>query len=207
MRPGKFKITVWQYLFCSVTIMIYCLLLSYNLCSKVVWTVILKYNLTELKQLEDLNTNRITRILTTDFPQYFAIVTRIRQEVCSYLLFQCQLLISVVWVFILISHRILEAGVVNSNLMNIIYPVNGNFYWSIIFLWCKSYCSLSHLWCFVLLFPGPCHRTWGRNGVINSCTTGPGCVPPGSPHQEDQSGTPGKPLQATQKPHWTYEKD
>ncbi|CAL4058757.1 unnamed protein product, partial [Meganyctiphanes norvegica] len=35
----------------------------------------------DLKQLEDLNTNRITRILTTDFPQYFAIVTRIRQEV------------------------------------------------------------------------------------------------------------------------------
>lgn len=30
--------------------------------------------------LEDLNTNRITRILTTDFPQYFAIITRIRQE-------------------------------------------------------------------------------------------------------------------------------
>ena len=36
---------------------------------------------TELSQLEDLNTNRITRILTTDFPQYFAIVSRIRQEV------------------------------------------------------------------------------------------------------------------------------
>ena len=36
---------------------------------------------TELGQLEDLNTNRITRILTTDFPQYFAIVSRIRQEV------------------------------------------------------------------------------------------------------------------------------
>ena len=35
----------------------------------------------ELGQLEDLNTNRITRILTTDFPQYFAIVSRIRQEV------------------------------------------------------------------------------------------------------------------------------
>lgn len=35
----------------------------------------------ELSALEDLNTNRITRILTTDFPQYFAIVTRIRQEV------------------------------------------------------------------------------------------------------------------------------
>lgn len=30
--------------------------------------------------LEDLNTNRITRILTTDFPQYFAVITRIRQE-------------------------------------------------------------------------------------------------------------------------------
>lgn len=41
----------------------------------------------ELKQLEDLNTNRITRILTTDFPQYFAIVTRIRQEVRPKLLF------------------------------------------------------------------------------------------------------------------------
>lgn len=37
--------------------------------------------LSELSALEDLNTNRITRILTTDFPQYFAIVTRIRQEV------------------------------------------------------------------------------------------------------------------------------
>ncbi|KFM71126.1 Ankyrin-3, partial [Stegodyphus mimosarum] len=35
----------------------------------------------ELSALEDLNTNRITRILTTDFPQYFAIVTRVRQEV------------------------------------------------------------------------------------------------------------------------------
>merc|ERR1712240_710696 len=35
----------------------------------------------ETTQLEDLNTNRITRILTTDFPQYFAIITRIRQEV------------------------------------------------------------------------------------------------------------------------------
>ena len=37
--------------------------------------------ISELSQLEDLNTNRITRILTTDFPQYFAIVSRIRQEV------------------------------------------------------------------------------------------------------------------------------
>merc|ERR1719317_327554 len=35
----------------------------------------------ETTQLEDLNTNRITRILTTDFPQYFAIISRIRQEV------------------------------------------------------------------------------------------------------------------------------
>merc|ERR1719433_333129 len=35
----------------------------------------------EITQLEDLNTNRITRILTTDFPQYFAIISRIRQEV------------------------------------------------------------------------------------------------------------------------------
>jgi ankyrin len=35
----------------------------------------------DLKQLEDLKTNRITRILTTDFPQYFALVSRIRQEV------------------------------------------------------------------------------------------------------------------------------
>ncbi|GIY25345.1 hypothetical protein CDAR_60953 [Caerostris darwini] len=35
----------------------------------------------ELTAIEDLSTNRITRILTTDFPQYFAIITRIRQEV------------------------------------------------------------------------------------------------------------------------------
>lgn len=35
----------------------------------------------ELRQIEDLRTNRIERILTLDFPQYFAIVTRLRQEV------------------------------------------------------------------------------------------------------------------------------
>lgn len=35
----------------------------------------------ELTAREDLSTDRITRILTTDFPQYFAIITRIRQEV------------------------------------------------------------------------------------------------------------------------------
>jgi len=34
-----------------------------------------------LAQLEDLQTTRISRILTNDFPQYFAVVTRIRQEV------------------------------------------------------------------------------------------------------------------------------
>lgn len=31
--------------------------------------------------MDDFSNNRITRILTTDFPQYFAIITRIRQEV------------------------------------------------------------------------------------------------------------------------------
>ncbi|KAH1010688.1 hypothetical protein HUJ05_004944 [Dendroctonus ponderosae] len=35
----------------------------------------------ELSQLEDLHTNRITRILTNDFPHYFAVVSRIRQEI------------------------------------------------------------------------------------------------------------------------------
>lgn len=35
----------------------------------------------ELSQIEDLSSGRITRILTNDFPQYFAIVSRIRQEV------------------------------------------------------------------------------------------------------------------------------
>ena len=34
----------------------------------------------EMNQIEDLNTNRITRILTTDFPQYFAIVSRYVQK-------------------------------------------------------------------------------------------------------------------------------
>jgi len=34
----------------------------------------------ELESAEDLYQKRITRILTSDFPQYFAIVTRIRQE-------------------------------------------------------------------------------------------------------------------------------
>lgn len=40
-----------------------------------------KYNFTELSQLEDLQTSRIVRILTADFPHYFAVVSRIRQEV------------------------------------------------------------------------------------------------------------------------------
>uniref|UniRef100_F1KQ68 Ankyrin-1 n=1 Tax=Ascaris suum TaxID=6253 RepID=F1KQ68_ASCSU len=35
----------------------------------------------ELSQLDDLHTTRITRILTNDFPMYFAVVTRVRQEV------------------------------------------------------------------------------------------------------------------------------
>ncbi|XP_076327360.1 uncharacterized protein LOC143234139 isoform X6 [Tachypleus tridentatus] len=37
----------------------------------------------ELNALEDLNTKRITRILTTDFPQYFALISRVKQEVHS----------------------------------------------------------------------------------------------------------------------------
>nr|CAD7441097.1 unnamed protein product [Timema bartmani] len=35
----------------------------------------------ELSALEEVNAGRTTRILTTDFPQYFAVVSRIRQEV------------------------------------------------------------------------------------------------------------------------------
>ncbi|XP_046435899.1 microtubule-associated protein futsch-like isoform X19 [Neodiprion fabricii] len=35
----------------------------------------------ELSQLEDLQTSRIVRILTVDFPHYFAVVSRVRQEV------------------------------------------------------------------------------------------------------------------------------
>ncbi|KAK9754540.1 ZU5 domain [Popillia japonica] len=35
----------------------------------------------DLSQLEDVSSGRITRVVTHDFPQYFAIVTRIRQEV------------------------------------------------------------------------------------------------------------------------------
>lgn len=39
------------------------------------------FEMKDMGQLEDMNTHRITRILTTDFPQYFAIVSRVRQEV------------------------------------------------------------------------------------------------------------------------------
>ncbi|XP_074034952.1 uncharacterized protein isoform X4 [Leptinotarsa decemlineata] len=35
----------------------------------------------DLNQLEDVSSGRITRILTQDFPQYFAVVSRVRQEV------------------------------------------------------------------------------------------------------------------------------
>lgn len=34
-----------------------------------------------MNTLDNFNSNRITRIFTTDFPQYFGIITRIRQEI------------------------------------------------------------------------------------------------------------------------------
>lgn len=37
----------------------------------------------DLESAEELYNKRITRILTTDFPNYFAVVTRIRQETKS----------------------------------------------------------------------------------------------------------------------------
>lgn len=39
------------------------------------------FDASELSQMEDLSSGRITRILTNDFPQYFAILSRVRQEV------------------------------------------------------------------------------------------------------------------------------
>ena len=44
------------------------------------WLVQLSFPVTELDPEEYLQEKRITRILTTDFPQYFALVTRIKQE-------------------------------------------------------------------------------------------------------------------------------
>ena len=41
------------------------------------------YPFAELESAEELYNKRVSRILTTDFPQYFAIVTRVRQEVSS----------------------------------------------------------------------------------------------------------------------------
>ena len=35
---------------------------------------------TELETIEELNSRRITRIVTNDFPRYFALITRLRQE-------------------------------------------------------------------------------------------------------------------------------
>lgn len=37
--------------------------------------------ISDVNALDDFNNNRITRILTADFPQYFAIISRVRQEV------------------------------------------------------------------------------------------------------------------------------
>ena len=46
-----------------------------------IYNIVLYYvSVTDLESAEDLYQKRITRILTTDFPQYFAVVTRIRQE-------------------------------------------------------------------------------------------------------------------------------
>lgn len=48
---------------------------------KIINDVLYYYTFPELSQLEDLQTSRIVRILTVDFPHYFAVVSRIRQEV------------------------------------------------------------------------------------------------------------------------------
>lgn len=45
------------------------------------WTTSLDLFWLELRQLEDLQTSRITRVVTVDFPQYLAVVSRLRQEV------------------------------------------------------------------------------------------------------------------------------
>ena len=43
--------------------------------------LLLSYSsLADLESAEDLYKKRITRIVTTDFPHYFAVVTRVRQE-------------------------------------------------------------------------------------------------------------------------------
>lgn len=59
----------------------------------------------------------------------------------------------------------------------------------------------------VIVFTGSCNWSRGRDGVIHCGATGAGCFPPRSSHKEDQSWTSGKPLQATQKPHRTHEKN
>lgn len=44
--------------------------------------IICKYNLfTDLAQMDELGGGRICRFVTYDFPQYFAVISRIRQEV------------------------------------------------------------------------------------------------------------------------------
>jgi len=50
-------------------------------CSDVVRRVLfITCNVSDLESAEDLYQRRVTRILTNDFPVYFALVTRIRQE-------------------------------------------------------------------------------------------------------------------------------
>jgi ankyrin len=39
-----------------------------------------RFIFTELENTEELNSRRITRIITNDFPRYFALITRLRQE-------------------------------------------------------------------------------------------------------------------------------
>ena len=55
-------------------------LLFYHALAVISYGNFLFSSLAELEPNEELAPRRVTRILTTEFPQYFAIVTRVRQE-------------------------------------------------------------------------------------------------------------------------------
>ena len=53
---------------------------GYDLSQNVTLRITNLFSLIDLENAEDLYQRRVTRILTTDLPQYFAVITRIRQE-------------------------------------------------------------------------------------------------------------------------------
>jgi len=82
----KFPVPDSNSAWCLLFFLIFCMFLFYYLlilCGQNTDIFQLSFHDVDLESAEELYQRRITRILTSDFPKYFALVTRIRHDTAS----------------------------------------------------------------------------------------------------------------------------